>query len=161
MTISIEQIAAVCHDANRRLCLALGDHSQVYWPAAPKHIQDSAIAGVVFAVQNPEAGPGDQHDAWMQHKEADGWRWGPTKNESTKEHPCMVAFDQLPQAQQSKDVMFKCIVLALAPLLDLANVEATLAPAPATSTERIFAAIGQEAGAQNSGDSSFNQGVAT
>ena len=109
-----EQIAKVCHDTNRSYCQAIGDNSQPAWEDAPDWQKKSAIAGVEYHLNNPNSTPADSHNSWLKGKEADGWKYGPVKNPETKEHPCFVAYSQLPIEQQKKDYLFLAIVRALA-----------------------------------------------
>ncbi len=111
--IKIEDIAKVCHEANRAYCESLGDHSQTPWDTAPKWQQGSAIDGVNFHIVNPDAGDDASHCNWMDVKTRDGWVWGPMKDPDKREHPCLVLFDQLPDEQQAKDALFRAIVHAL------------------------------------------------
>lgn len=108
-----EQIAKVCHEVNRALCLAFGDTSQQPWDDAADWQRDSAFKGVEFAIANPDAPTSAQHDAWSADKLADGWKFGPVKDAEKKEHPCLVPFDQLPPEQQAKDYLFKAVVSTL------------------------------------------------
>ena len=110
-----EDIARVCHEANRALCETHEDGSQVPWDEAADWQRDSAIKGVQFALDSPDAGDTAQHDAWCADKLADGWSYGASKDPEAKTHPCLVPFDQLPPEQQAKDRLFRAIVLALAP----------------------------------------------
>ncbi len=111
-----EDIARICHEANRALCLADGDNSQREWNDAPLWQRESAIAGVAFRDQNPEAPASATHDAWSADKTAAGWVYGPEKCEHAKTHHCLVPFDQLPPHQRAKDVLFGAICSALLPL---------------------------------------------
>ena len=106
----IESIARVCHEANRGYCQTLGDLSQPPWDEAPQWLRDSALAGVTFALANPEATPQQMHESWLMEKLRDGWRFGPTKDAEKKTHPCAVSYYALPPAQQMKDRIFKVIV---------------------------------------------------
>jgi hypothetical protein len=114
MHFTIEQIARVCHEANRGLCEAIGDMSQKPWEEAPDWQKDSAIGGVKFHLDaaasgiTPSASMG--HDAWLADKIKDGWKFGPVKNAETKEHPCIVPYDVLPFEQRMKDYLFSDIV---------------------------------------------------
>ena len=110
----VEKIAVVCHQANKALCAAFGDMSQVDWAAAPQWQRDSAINGVKFCIENPDAPPSANHDSWMAEKINAGWVFGPTKDADAKTHPCIVAYDLLPSEQKAKDYIFKAIVAALA-----------------------------------------------
>lgn len=123
-----QDIARICHEANRALCLADGDTSQAAWDDAPQWQRDSALAGVAFRDKNPEAPASATHDAWSADKIAAGWVHGDMKCAVAKTHPCLVPFDQLPPHQQAKDALFGAICAALLPLAqppaDNAHVEA-------------------------------------
>lgn len=105
-----EHIAQICHETNRAYCETLGDTSQVAWPDAPDWQRQSAINGVRFHLENPNAGPSGSHENWLKEKLADGWKCGPVKNVETKEHPCCVPYDELPADQRRKDALFVAIV---------------------------------------------------
>lgn len=111
---SIEYIARVAHEVNRAYCSALGDNSQPPWDEAPEWQRTSAVNGVTLHLHNPDAGPQASHEAWFKEKQETGWKYGPVKNPEAKEHPCMVAFNELPREQQAKDFLFRGVVLALA-----------------------------------------------
>ena len=105
-----EEVARLCHEANRAYCLALGDKSQPAWDEAPDWQKESALAGVDLHVTGEDIGPEASHNAWMAQKEADGWKYGVEKDAEKKEHPCMVPFEALPVEQQAKDYIFAAIV---------------------------------------------------
>lgn len=110
--MNLHHIARTCHEVNRAICEAFGDRSQKSWDEAEQWQRDSAIAGVRYAYNNPDAPPSAQHEAWMRDKAADGWVYGPVKDADAKTHPCMVPYDQLPPEQRVKDYTFKAIVNA-------------------------------------------------
>lgn len=107
------EIARVCHEANRALCLAFGDDSQLPWDDAPAWQRDSAKEGVRFIMANPDAPVSATHDSWSAQKFADGWAYGEVKDAEAKTHPCLVPFEELPPGQQAKDHIFGAIVRAL------------------------------------------------
>ena len=111
---SIDHIAMVCHEANRAWCKSNGDFSQKEWAIAPDWQRGSAINGVIHAYASPDATPEDMHNIWMAGKIADGWVYGEVKDPDAKTHPCLGPFDQLPEWQQKKDILFLAIVRALA-----------------------------------------------
>lgn len=95
--LTVEDIARVCHEANRGLCVALGDLA-VSWDTAPDWQRASAMHGVTFALVHPHATPENQHDAWIVAKREDGWVYGPEKDARAKTHPCLVPYNTLPTA---------------------------------------------------------------
>lgn len=112
----VVMIAKAAHEVNRVWCEFIGDTPQPAWEDAPDWQVDSALAGVRFHLTNPDAGDDASHNAWLAHKQAEGWVYGPVKDaEATPPtHPCMVPFDQLPREQQFKDRLFRTVVHALA-----------------------------------------------
>jgi len=110
MQFTTEQIAKVCHELNRTYCEVLGDTSQLAWDQAPDWQKQSAIKGVEFCRNNPDAPPSANHDSWLAEKEATGWKYGPVKDADKKEHPCFVPYGDLPHEQRIKDALFKSIV---------------------------------------------------
>lgn len=106
-------IAFICHEANRAWCIENGDFSQKPWNEVEDWQQDSAIKGVLFRLNNPEAPESAQHDEWTKDMLAADWVYGIEKDGEKKTHPCLVPFDQLPEFQQKKDRLFCAIVDAL------------------------------------------------
>lgn len=113
-TMLYEEIARIAHEVNRAYCQSLGDNSQKSWLSAPSWQRSSAINGVEFHLNNPDADPEQSHINWLKGKEADGWQYGPIKDDVAKTHPCFMPYNQLPQEQRSKDYLFRGIVHALA-----------------------------------------------
>lgn len=111
--IKVTTIAMVCHQANKAWCELNGDNSQVDFLAAEGWQRESAIKGVAFRLDNPDAGESAQHDAWMKDKVDAGWIYDEVKDAEAKTHPCIVPFNQLPLFQQKKDKLFCAIVDAL------------------------------------------------
>ena len=106
-------IAKVCHEANKAYCETEGDHSQKSWDEALDWQRQSAIAGVEFRLNNPDAGHDAQHNAWMKDKIDSGWVYGTEKDSEKKTHPCIVPYEELPEFQKKKDALFCAIVDAL------------------------------------------------
>lgn len=108
-----EMIAVVCHEANKAWCEKNGDYSQKSWNEAENWQRESAVKGVEFRLNNPDAGHDAQHNAWMKEKIEQGWIYGTKKDADAKTHPCIVPFEQLPKFQQQKDALFCAIVDSL------------------------------------------------
>ena len=43
------------------------------------------------------------HDIWAKQRYQDGWKLGDVRNDSQKTHPCLVAYDQLPDSEKQYD----------------------------------------------------------
>lgn len=117
----VKMIARLCHEINRAYCTANGDHSQQDWLNAPDWQKESAIKGVEFIIDNPEAGPSASHDSWLKEKELTGWKYGPIKDVEKKEHPCFVPYNELPLMQQVKDYLFRAQVITCLQILEEDN----------------------------------------
>lgn len=113
---NIDQVATVVHETNAAFCRTIGDYSQKPWEQASEWQRHSAIKGVLFYMTQRQRPGGPQveaqHENWRSDKIKDGWVYGPVKNEETKEHPCMVPFDELPPEQKAKDFLFQAVVEA-------------------------------------------------
>lgn len=108
--MDIETIARIAHQLNKAYCESIGDNSQPNWKDAPDWQKKSAINGVIFHQKNPGFSARASHENWLKEKFSNGWKYGPTKNQEKKEHPCCVDYNELPQEQKSKDYIFKSIV---------------------------------------------------
>jgi hypothetical protein len=111
--MSVDEIARICHEANRAYCAALGDRSQPAWEDAPDWQKASAITGVEFIHANPNASPSALHESWLAQKKADGWKYGAVKDPEAKTHPCFVPYNDLPAEQRAKDYIFGGIARAM------------------------------------------------
>lgn len=114
--MEIEQIAKVAHEINRAYCQSLGDNSQPTWEGAPEWQRSSAINGVIYHLNNPDAGPDHSHNEWLKEKREMGWKYGPVKDAEKKEHPCFLSYEELPPEQKAKDYLFRAVVHALGDL---------------------------------------------
>lgn len=43
------------------------------------------------------------HDVWARQRVSEGWRYGPTRNDETKEHPSLVPYEQLSESEKQYD----------------------------------------------------------
>lgn len=119
--LTIAQIASIIHDANRSYCAAIGDPSAVSWADAPQWQRESMIAGVSAMLDGSATTPREQHEAWLDYKLSEGWAFGPVKDPVAKTHPCLVAYDSLPDEQKRKDYLSRAIVGALTADMEAAS----------------------------------------
>jgi len=109
--VDVELVARVCHEANRILQIQSGEIpvSQPF-DSAPDWQKESAMEGVHNALNGQT--PQELHASWSEHKRAQGWVYGPVKDDLKKTHPCLVGYSLLPKDQKIKDFMFSAIVEA-------------------------------------------------
>jgi hypothetical protein len=43
------------------------------------------------------------HATWAEKRIADGWVWGPERDDDKKHHPDLVPYDQLPESEKQYD----------------------------------------------------------
>jgi ryanodine receptor 2 len=43
------------------------------------------------------------HEVWAQQRLAEGWKYGPLRNDAAREHPCLVPYDELPESEKEYD----------------------------------------------------------
>lgn len=43
------------------------------------------------------------HDVWAQGRIAEGWTWGEERDDKRKTHPCLVPYEELPDAEREYD----------------------------------------------------------
>ncbi len=119
--MDISQVAKLCHNVNRTWCEMNGDDSQPPWGEAPAWQVESAINGVKFHLDNPDASPSHSHENWLKEKEAAGWVYGEIKDAEARTHPCFVPFEELPEDQQLKDHLFRAVVHACSSFVTVAE----------------------------------------
>lgn len=43
------------------------------------------------------------HDVWAQSRMEQGWTYGAERNDTLKHHPCLVAYEDLPEVEKAYD----------------------------------------------------------
>jgi len=43
------------------------------------------------------------HDLWAQLRLAQGWTYGPQRDDGAKKHPCLVPYEELPESEKEHD----------------------------------------------------------
>ncbi len=69
----------------------------------PKPIDTSQIRLNAELTELTERLAKNVHDTWARDRLAEGWRYGPSRNDASKEHPNLVPYDQLPEFEREYD----------------------------------------------------------
>jgi len=69
----------------------------------PKPIDTSEILLSAALSKLTEQLAENVHDTWSQRRMAEGWRYGPSRNDTSKEHPNLVPYDQLAEHEREYD----------------------------------------------------------
>ena len=43
------------------------------------------------------------HDHWAKQRIAEGWTYGPQRDDARKKHPCLVPYEELPEGEREYD----------------------------------------------------------
>lgn len=43
------------------------------------------------------------HEVWSANRMAEGWTYGPERDDNKLTHPCLVAYEQLPESEKDYD----------------------------------------------------------
>jgi RyR domain-containing protein len=68
-------------------------------PYTPEPIDTSTVelnAGVQALTERLAQ---NAHDQWARRRLAEGWKWGPGRDDHNKEHPCLVPYADLPETE--------------------------------------------------------------
>ena len=69
----------------------------------PAPIDTSGVTLTKEIEELTEALAKNAHDNWARLRLADGWRYGPERNDARKEHQCLVAYEELPDSEKEYD----------------------------------------------------------
>lgn len=108
--LSDEQIAAICHEANRQVQRMLGEQVNFPWENTGPELRNSIISGVAKIRSGEVTTPAESHRAWIDYKFKEGWVYGEVKDFARKTHPQMTGYEFLPPEQKLKDAIFWGIV---------------------------------------------------
>ena len=121
-TMEYYDIAEIVHATVRQYNIVHevpGDNFE--WDDMDESYRKSIEKAVQDEIKNPTTEPDESHKKWLKAREDDGWVYGPIKDQEKKQHPCMVPYEELPEVQQYKDILFVTMVALLkhAPAVDL------------------------------------------
>ena len=109
-------IAFIAYDAIRRFVLVFGDDFPEWIELEDNH-QQFFLQLVREYLQHPDWSAEQLHEAWMDKRQIEGWRYSPDVDLENKLHPSMVPFGKLAEREQVKTRLTVSVIAALAPLL--------------------------------------------
>ena len=72
-------------------------------PYIPQPIDVSRIELPAALAPLTEALARNVHEVWAATRIAQGWRFGPERNDARKEHPCLIPYEELPEEERTYD----------------------------------------------------------
>lgn len=97
---SIEQFQDAWNDSKNYLVTTKSNNMHAYTPR-PIDVSDVKLSEELNDLR--EAIAENAHDVWAAERQAQGWTYGPKRNDTQKETPCMVAYSQLPDSEKKFD----------------------------------------------------------
>ncbi len=73
---------------------------QSYWPS-PQDVDGFRLSDDLSALAETLAE--NTHEIWAQARLAEGWRYGPRRDDERKLHPCLVPYAELPESEKEYD----------------------------------------------------------
>jgi ryanodine receptor 2 len=53
------------------------------------------------------------HEVWAQSRMEQGWTWGAERSDALKQHPCLVAYENLPEVEKLRPRYGTCMPIIL------------------------------------------------
>jgi hypothetical protein len=69
----------------------------------PEPINTSKVTLTEEIIELTELLAKNAHDIWARQRVAEGWRYGPQRNDVKKEHPDLVSYEELPESEKEYD----------------------------------------------------------
>jgi hypothetical protein len=112
--IWVGEIAEIAHAAVRRLYL-MYHRPCLPWERLPETERLAFRADIQFMVNNAHLNDAERHEAWVEDRRRDGWRFGEL-NRHTRRHPAMVPYNKLSPFEAARHRIVSGLVTALLPL---------------------------------------------
>jgi hypothetical protein len=69
----------------------------------PRSVDDAGIELSDDLLALTEQLAQNAHELWARRRIAEGWSWGPERDDVARKHPCLVPYDQLPDSEKQYD----------------------------------------------------------
>jgi hypothetical protein len=114
-----EKVCRVVHESHVAYCETYGDYSHKHWDEASIEERQPTIDIVNLASGREKTddglceSPQDIHMLWVRRKVRNGWKFGPTKDETKKHHPHIVDWDFLIMSERVKNYLAWSVIKAV------------------------------------------------
>ena len=99
-TYPLEQFENAWNDSQNYLVIATSKNMDTYIPR-PIDLSDVELSEELNELR--EAIAENAHDVWAAERQAQGWTYGPQRDDQKKQTPCMVPYSQLPEREKLFD----------------------------------------------------------
>jgi hypothetical protein len=113
MPLRPEQLARLCHEADRVLCGLQGDARVLPWDLLDEGAQDELVASVREILETPEVSDEARYLRWASRQRAQGWVYGPVRSVPKKVDPGLLDYGALPSERRVRWSLFAAIVRSL------------------------------------------------
>lgn len=69
----------------------------------PQPIDTKEVMLPVELTELVEAMAKNVHEVWAETRIAQGWSYGPERNDQLKHHPCLIPYEELPEEEREYD----------------------------------------------------------
>ncbi|MBE6189451.1 MAG: Ryanodine receptor Ryr [Rikenellaceae bacterium] len=69
----------------------------------PQPIDTTEVMLPVEMTELVEAMAKNVHEVWAETRIAQGWTYGPERNDQLKHHPCLIPYEELPEEEREYD----------------------------------------------------------
>lgn len=105
--------ARTAHQVNNAMRSFFTEPYNVDWDDLDDDSKHRALLGVAKVTENPDITPKECHQAWIESMAARGYKYGENIDQVKMEHPAMVTYTKLPEAQKLKTILFISIVKSI------------------------------------------------
>ena len=125
-TLTARDLGRIMHAMRREIALTFPEENVSVppaWddPACTEEMKASSERSALAMLVSPDLSAEEEHDRWWAERKAQGWTYGPIRDNAKKKHPSMKPFKELPLGEQLKDLARIAMVKELRRLVDLSG----------------------------------------
>jgi hypothetical protein len=102
----LAKIAEQAHNVNNVWTKEVGNDTRPEWHTLSQEDKEHYIHAVANAIDSKLESPQEAHKQWSTWMLAQGWEFGEQYDREGKKHPNLRPYDQLPETEKVKDILF-------------------------------------------------------